>query len=108
MLAKRLTRLGLATALAACFALPVHAADEAGRRVKTKIQAVYPELARRMNLAGTVRLEVVVGENGATKTVKPIGGNPVLIQAATDAVKRWKWEAGSETTETVEFHFQNQ
>ncbi len=111
MLTKAVMRWALAVALGVSLGLaiwhPAHAraADDSVRKVKSKIQAAYPELARRMNLMGTVKLEVVVTADGAAKDVKPMGGNPVLIQAATDAVKRWRWEPGGQSTEVVEFHF---
>lgn len=44
----------------------------------------YPGIARRMKIAGTVRLEVQVGANGAAQTIQPLGGNPILVTAAED------------------------
>lgn len=76
------------------------------RRVKNKVSPSYPELARKMGLAGVVRLEVTVAPNGAVKDTKVIGGNPILVNAATDAVKKWKFEtANDESTQVVEFKF---
>jgi TonB family protein len=85
------------------------AAGEAGeivRRAKTRVQPVYPDLARKMNLAGTVKVEVVVATNGSVKSAKVVGGHPVLASAALDAVKKWKFEpAAVETTGVVDFKF---
>ena len=82
--------------------------DAGGRKIKSKVSPLYPELAKKMNLSGTVRVEVVVGPNGLVKSTKVVGGHPVLAESAVDAVKRWKYEPGSaETTTTVEFHFNN-
>ena len=39
------------------------------------------------------------------KTVKPLGGHPLLIDSAVAAVKQWKYEPGDEATEVVEFQF---
>lgn len=76
------------------------------RKVKTRIPPEYPELAKRMRLAGTVKLEVVVATNGNLKNAKVLGGHPVLATAAMDAIKRWKFEpANAESTGTVEFRF---
>jgi len=50
--------------------------DEINRRAKTKVQPFYPELARKMNIAGTVKIEVTVAPNGAvevTLTTQPAG-----------------------------------
>ncbi len=76
------------------------------RKVKTKIQPAYPELAKRMNLTGTVRIEVTITAAGALKGTRPVGGNPVLIEAAVGALEKWHWEPGpAETTEVIQFRF---
>ena len=76
------------------------------RKVKAKIPPNYPEIARKLGLSGTVKLEVVVLPNGNVKDTKVIGGHPILVSAAVDAVKKWKFEAASgESTGTVEFRF---
>ena len=76
-----------------------------GRKRKTEIRPVYPELARRMNLYGAVKVEVIVASTGVVKNTKVLGGHPVLAQSAVDAVKRWRFEPGEETTEVIEFKF---
>lgn len=89
------------------FHVPNSAAQtEKARPVKTQVAAEYPVLARRSNIAGTVKLQVVVAPDGHVKRSKVIGGNPVLVQAAMDAVKHWEFEpTRQETTEVVEFRF---
>ena len=76
------------------------------RKAKTKVSPVYPDVARRMSIAGTVRLAVVVSPNGTVKSSKPVGGHPLLVDAAMDAMKRWKFETGpTESSGIVEFKF---
>jgi len=75
------------------------------RKTKIKIQPRYPEIAKRMNIAGSVKLEVQIAPNGAVKAVKPLGGHPVLIDSAVEAVKQWKYEPGDEATEVLEIQF---
>ena len=58
-----------------------------------------------MNLSGTVRVIAVVGADGDVKAVEPVGGSPVLLRAAEDAVSKWKFAPGTETKEPVELHF---
>ncbi len=85
------------------------AQSELTRKVKTKVAPAYPDLARRMNIVGTVKVLVVVTPNGTIKDSKVIGGNPVLANAAVDALKKWKFETASEESSgTVEFKFQPQ
>jgi TonB family protein len=82
---------------------------ELTRKPKTKVSPVYPDVARRMSITGTVRLAVVVAPNGAVKSAKPLGGHPVLVNAAMDAMKQWRFEpAPAESSGVVEFKFQPQ
>ena len=83
--------------------------EELSRKAKTRVAPIYPDVARRMNIAGTVRLAVVVSPNGTVKSSKPVGGHPLLVSAAMDAIKRWKFEsAPTESSGVVEFKFQPQ
>jgi TonB family protein len=75
--------------------------------VKVKVDPPYPELARRMNLRGTVKVLVVVLPNGNVRDTKVMGGNPILVNSAIDALKKWKFEpTPDETTGTIEFKFE--
>jgi TonB family protein len=79
------------------------------RKVITKIAPAYPDMARRLNLTGTVKLETLVLANGSVKSVQIRGGNPLLAQAAQRAVEQWRWQkAEHDTTEQVEFRFDPQ
>jgi TonB family protein len=93
---------------AACFTkpAPVGAQTGADRKVVERGAAAYPDLAQRMHLQGTVKLAVTVRASGEVKSSRPLGGNPVLIEAATTAARKWKFEpAQGETTEVIEFRF---
>jgi len=80
--------------------------DEINRRAKSKVAPVYPELAKRMNLAGVVKILITVSPNGSIKEARLVGGHPVLANAAMEAIKKWRFEAGpEESTGIVEFHF---
>ncbi len=59
---------------------------------RAKVTPVYPELAKRMNIRGVVRVQVTVAPNGSIKDAKLVGGHPVLANAALDAVKKWRFE----------------
>jgi TonB family protein len=78
------------------------------RRARSKVQPVYPELARKMNIGGSVKVEVVVAPNGTVKDAKVVGGHPVLANAALEAVKKWRFEpAAVESTGVVDFKFES-
>jgi TonB family protein len=80
--------------------------DESKRKVKTKTAPAYPELAKRMNVSGKVKIEVVITPDGHVKSTRVVGGHPLLVQACQDAVKEWKFmPAAEETTQVVEFEF---
>lgn len=58
-----------------------------------------------MSLSGTVKLVAFVGPDGSVKKIEPLGGSPILVQAAQNAISRWKFAPGPETKENVELHF---
>jgi TonB family protein len=83
------------------------AQGETRRRVKSKVEPVYPELARKMNLTGTVKVEVVIAPNGTVKEAKVVGGHPVLANAALEAARKWRFEpAAEESSGIVDFKFE--
>ncbi|PYX34958.1 MAG: hypothetical protein DMG80_00125 [Acidobacteria bacterium] len=85
------------------------APEQISRKVKSKIAPVYPELARRMNIVGIVKVQITVDKAGGIKNTKLVGGHPILAGAAMDAVKKWRFESGTEETiGVVEFHFDPQ
>ncbi len=85
---------------------PASAQDAIDRKVKSRVSPKYPEIARKMGLTGTVKFRLTVASNGTVKETKVIGGHPILVNAAMDAVKKWKFEtATAESIGTVEFRF---
>jgi TonB family protein len=81
--------------------------DEIVRRAKTKVQPAYPELAKKMKIGGTVKIEVVVAPNGTVKDARVVGGHPVLAGAALEAAKKWRFEpAAGEATGVIDFKFE--
>jgi TonB family protein len=80
--------------------------EDSKRKVKSKVSPQVSDLARRMNITGKVRIEVVIAPDGHVKTSRAVGGHPVLVQSCLDAVKDWKFEpAPEETTQMIEFEF---
>ena len=80
--------------------------EEGKRKVKTKVAPAYPELAKRMNVVGKVKIEVIITPDGRVKSTRALGGHPLLVQSCIDAVKEWKFVAApEETTQVVEFEF---
>jgi TonB family protein len=76
------------------------------RKVLRKVAAKYPEDLRKHEIGGIVRLSIVISPNGNVEKVTPVGGNPILVDAATLAVKQWKYAAADASTTTeVQFDF---
>jgi len=97
-------------ALIVCIGFTASIAQETSAQLERKVvrqtMPRYPEIARRMNLSGTVKVIAVVAPDGKVKSVQPMGGSPVLIQAAQDAVLQWKFAAASaESRQVIELHF---
>ncbi len=66
----------------------------------------YPLTLREAHIGGVVRLEILISSKGSVETVTPLGGNPVLVEAASAAVRKWKYApAEIETKTQVEFTF---
>jgi len=111
----RLLRLFLAPMLAALLgnliAMPA-AAQQASqtqsstRKLKLSTPPEYPELARKMNIQGVARVLLTVTADGRVVGVKELGGNPVLVSALVQAVRKWKYEAADRESEIeVRFEF---
>jgi|SRR5215475_3109825 len=76
------------------------------RKVKVRINPSYPDLARRMNITGSVNLVVTVLPDGSVKECHAVGGHPILVEAATEAVKKWRYvPADHESTVSLMFKF---
>lgn len=107
--------LGSALVLGGVFASPLKcaaqdaASDSAKRKVKAKVMPDYPTLARQMRVTGRVKIETTIAPDGHVSNTKVIGGSPLLVSAAMDAIKKWRFEAAAkETVETIEFDFTGQ
>jgi TonB family protein len=71
------------------------------RKLVYKVSPKYPRELKQNEIGGSVRLTILISPNGSVGKISPIGGNPVLVDAATLAVKQWKY-APSDRPTTVE------
>jgi protein TonB len=60
--------------------------------LEKKVNPVYPEKARQMRIQGTVVLNVLLSKKGKVKEMHVVSGHPLLVPAAMDAVKQWKYK----------------
>ena len=63
---------------------------------------VYPEVARRARVEGPVVLNAVVTVQGALNEIEIVSGHPLLVQAALDAVRKWRYRPGTLNEQTIE------
>jgi protein TonB len=61
-------------------------------RVVKVVPPVYPSLAKRARVTGTVILEATVTAEGVVEEIRIVSGHPLLVQAAIDCVKQWRYE----------------
>jgi TonB family protein len=79
---------------------------EAKRPAKHLVQPNLSDLARKLNLSGTVRIEVTIAPDGNVKRTRVLGGHPVLAADAERAAQNSTFEpASTETVEVIEFKF---
>lgn len=80
--------------------------DKFNRKLIYRENPGYPLTLREAHIGGMVRLEIVISPKGSVDQVNPLGGNPVLVEAASAAVRKWKYSpADSESKTEVEFTF---
>jgi periplasmic protein TonB len=57
-----------------------------------EISPTYPEKAREDHVEGTVRLDIVIGTDGAIAQIEVLAGDKRLVDAAVDAVRQWRYD----------------
>ena len=83
----------------------------AAAQLVERVEPEYPPIAIAANAQGNVKLRLVIGTDGAVRSVRVINGLPILHFAATEAVKKWRYKPFSiagrivETTFEVEIPF---
>jgi periplasmic protein TonB len=56
-----------------------------------RVEPDYPKVAKMMHLSGTVILRATIGTDGEVHEIEILRGNPILAQAARDAVRQWRY-----------------
>jgi len=80
-------------------------------RLINKVEPVYPPLARNARVQGQVVLTAIISKDGTIQDLRVLSGHPLLVQAALDAVRQWRYKpyllngepVEVETTVTVNF-----
>jgi protein TonB len=59
-------------------------------------------LARQARVQGTVRFTAIIGKDGTIQNLQLVSGHPLLVPAATEAVKQWLYKPTMLNGEPVE------
>jgi protein TonB len=57
----------------------------------SRVEPVYPEAAKQEGIQGTVKLHAIIGRQGSVENLEPVDGTPVLVAAAVNAVRQWRY-----------------
>jgi protein TonB len=71
-------------------------------RLVNQPRPVYPPLARQARIQGTVRFNAIIGKDGRIENLTLVSGHPLLVPAATEAVKQWVYKPTLLNGEPVE------
>jgi TonB family protein len=83
-------------------AAPEAAGDVSASRLIHRVEPLYPPDARAQHLQGLVALDVQIGGEGAVHNIAVVEGNPVLAEAAVQAVRQWRYRPYSVDGRPVE------
>jgi periplasmic protein TonB len=63
----------------------------------SRVEPHYPEEAKEARIQGRVVLQAEISKDGIVQNLQLVSGDPVLAQAAIDAVKKWKYKPYPDT-----------
>jgi TonB family protein len=93
-------------ALVSPSAAQVERVDKSIRKVVRTSEPDYPTIVKNAHIGGLVRLSVTVLPNGDVARVDILGGNPIFVASAINAIRKWKYApAASQTKEEVQINF---
>jgi protein TonB len=55
------------------------------------VKPIYPPEAKIEGIAGPVTVELTIDKQGVPRTVRVKKGDPLLAQAVSTAIRRWRW-----------------
>jgi protein TonB len=90
--------------------VPVTSTIEAAKLI-SRVQPAYPALAIQARIRGNVVLHAIIGRDGRVSELQVLSGHPLLVSAAVEAVRQWRYSptllngqaVEVETTITVSF-----
>jgi len=85
-------------------------------RLIYRVEPTYPPVAQQAHIQGAVVLAALIDRGGNVQSLQVVSGHPLLVRAAIDAVKQWRYQPllvngqpiEVETTVTVNFHVRSE
>jgi len=85
-------------------------------RLIYRVEPTYPPVAQQAHIQGAVVLAALIDRGGNIQSLQVVSGHPLLVRAAIDAVKQWRYQPllvngqpiEVETTVTVNFHVRSE
>lgn len=71
-------------------------------KILNKTLPIFPALAKQARIQGTVRLQAIIAKDGSVQELQVLSGPPLLVQAALDAVRQWRYSPTLLNGEPVE------
>jgi periplasmic protein TonB len=69
----------------------VHMSQIDASRLVSRIEPIYPVLAKQIGRSGKVELHAIIGEDGTIQSLEAVGGDPMFFASAMQAVKQWRY-----------------
>jgi periplasmic protein TonB len=71
-------------------------------QIVSRVEPVYPRTAVLAGIQGQVKLHAIIARNGRIESLELMSGPPLLVQAAIDAVRQWRYRPYYLNGEAVE------
>jgi periplasmic protein TonB len=68
----------------------------------SRVQPIYPPLARQARIQGSVELRAIISKAGTIENLTVVSGHPMLIRSAIDAVRKWRYRPYFLNNEPIE------
>jgi len=81
--------------------VPVTSTIEEAKLI-SRVQPVYPQLAIQARIQGNVVLHAIIGRDGQVSELQVLSGHPLLVNAAVEAVRQWRYSPTLLNGQTVE------
>ncbi len=87
-------------------AAPFHVSQMSEGSLAYKVLPTYPPLAKSARIQGQVLLQAMISKQGVIEDLRAVSGHPMLVTAAVEAVRQWRYRPYILNGEPVEVETQ--